>query len=299
MVRRMSETANLRTAARAKSTILAGEMNCQGLVERQWLNRPEQVIQRSRVRRSEAQERKARMIDRSQRVAARVYAATSLLTLAIIMVAFTQFLAPNLVWNNGEATAHNMIAHQAAFHKYLIAAYLNGVGGIVLLVAQYVILRPINRGMALFAALSNLVYAGTWFGFILLQLLALRTMGSVAPLKAIEPAQAQALAGLLLDSGWDAYYIGLPFLGLGSALFAWLFFRSRYVPRALALYGVVAAAFEGVCAFLYLFFPGFGTVVSVNWYEMPEVLFGLVVCLWLLIRGLSPRELKTGLEARA
>lgn len=233
------------------------------------------------------------MIDRSQRVAARVYAVTSLLTLAIIMVAFTRVLAPNLVWNNGEATARNIFAHEAAFRLYLTAAFVNGVGGIVLLVAQYVILRPINRGIALFAALSNLIYAGTWYAEILLQLLALRTMGSGEHLRAIESVSAQALAGLFLDSGWDAYYIGLPFLGLGSALFAWLFFRSRYVPRALALAGVLASAFEGTCGFLYLLFPGFGNVVSVNWYEMPVVFFGLVFCLWLLIKGLSPREQKT------
>lgn len=233
------------------------------------------------------------MIDRSQRVAARVFAITSLLTLAILMFAFPRYLAPYLVWNNGEATARNLILHQADFRIFLTAAFLNGVGVLVMLVAQYMILRPINRGMALFAALANLMYAGTWYAEILLQLLALRTMGGGSHLMAHDPASAQALAGLFLDSGWDAYYIGLPFLALGSALFAWLFFRSRYVPRALALWGVLASAFEGVCGFLYLLFPGFGTVVSVNYYELPVLTFGLAISVWLLAKGLSPREQKT------
>jgi hypothetical protein len=233
------------------------------------------------------------MIDQSQRVAARVYAITSLLTLAIIMFAFTQYLAPNLVWNNGEATARNIIAHEPAYHKYLAAAFLNGVGTLVLLAAQYVILRPINRGMALFAALASLMYAGAWYAEILLEMFALRAMGSGEHPGAIAPPSAQVLAGLFLDSGWDAYYIGLPFAGLGSALFAWLFFRSQYVPRALALFGVLASAFEGICGFLYLLVPGFGNVVSVNWYEMPAVFFGLVISLWLLIKGLSPRKQPT------
>jgi hypothetical protein len=233
------------------------------------------------------------MIDQSQRVAARVYAVTYLLTLAILMVVFTRFFAPYLVWANGEATAGNIFAHEAGFRLYQTAAYLNGVGLVVLLVALYVILSPINRGMALFAAFSQLIYAGTWFAGILLQLLALRTMGSGQHLGAIGMSSPQALAGLFLDSGWDAYYIGLPFLGLGTALFAWLFFRSRYVPRWLALGGILASAFEGICGFCYLLFPAFGTVVSVNWYEIPLLLFGVVLCLWLLIKGLSPREQKT------
>jgi hypothetical protein len=230
------------------------------------------------------------MIDRSQRVAARVYAITYLLTLAIIMVAFMRYLAPYLVWNNGEANAQNLLAHESGFRIYLTAAFVYGVGGLVMVVAQFVIFRPINRGIALFAALSNLVYVGAWYVAILLKLLALRTMGGGVHPAAIPPATAPALAGLFLDSGWDAYYIGLPFLGLGSALFAWLFFRSRYVPRALALCGVLAAAFEGICGFLYLLFPQFGAVVSVNWYEMPVMLFEVLICFWLLIRGLSPRE---------
>ena len=233
------------------------------------------------------------MIDPSQRTAARFYAITYLLTMAMLMVAFPRFFAPYLVWNDGAATARNLIAHEAAFRIFLTIAFINGVAGVALLVAQYVILRPINRGIALFAALSQLIYAGAWYTEMLLQLLALRAMGSGAPLKAIEPASAQALAGLFLDASWDAYYIGLPFLGLGTALFAWLFFRSRYVPRALALWGVLAAAFEGACGFLYLLFPRFGNVVSVNWYEMPVLLFELGICLWILIKGLSPREQKT------
>jgi len=233
------------------------------------------------------------MIDQSQRVAARVYAITSLLTLAILMFAFPRYFAPYLVWNNGEETARNIFAHEAAFRQYLTAAFVSGVGGIVVLVAQYVILRPINRGMALFAALANLMYAGTWYAGILLQLLALRTMGSGGHPKALDPASAQAFAGLFLDSGWDAYYIGLPFLALGSAVFAWLFFRSQYVPRALALLGVVAAAFEGTCGFLYLLIPGYGNVISPNWYEMPAMFFGLALSLWLLVRGLHPHEQKT------
>lgn len=229
------------------------------------------------------------MIDPSQRVAARIYAITYLLTLVIVMFAFTRYLAPNLVWNDGEATARNIIAHEVDFRLFLTAAFLNGVGGLVMLVALFVVLRPVNRGVALFAALSNLTYAGAWFVEILLELLALRTMGGGVHPEAIAPSSAPALAGLFLDAGWDAYYIGLPFLGLGTALFAWLFFRSRYIPRVLALWGILASAFEGICGFLYLLFPRFGGVVSVNYYEMPVLLFQVGLCLWLLIRGLSPK----------
>jgi hypothetical protein len=230
------------------------------------------------------------MIEPSQRVAARVYAITCLVTLAMITFAFMRYLGPDLVWNNGEATARNMIAHEAGYRMYLTAAFLNGVGGLAMLVALFVMLRPINRGLALFAAFSQLIYIGAWNAGILLQLLALRTMGGGVHPEAIAPASAPALGGLFLDSGWDAYYIGLPFLALGSALFAWLFFRSRYVPGVLALLGILVSVFEGICGFFYLLYPTFERVVSPAWYEMPTMLFGVIVSLWILFKGLVDGE---------
>jgi hypothetical protein len=48
---------------------------------------------------------------------------------------------------------------------------------------------------------------------------------------------------------------------------------------------MLTSLFEGVCAFAYLNDHGFGTVVSVNWYEMPTVLFELALCIWILGKG--------------
>ena len=87
--------------------------------------------------------------------------------------------------------------------------------------------------------------------------------------QAFERFQLQSRAGLQLASGWDAYYIGLTFYALSTSPFSCLFFRSRYMSRILAAWGVLASLFEGVCAFAYLSDRRFKTVVSVNWYEMP------------------------------
>jgi Domain of unknown function (DUF4386) len=88
------------------------------------------------------------------------------------------------------------------------------------------------------------------------------------PRQAFEWKQLQARAGLQLASGWDAYYIGLTFYALSTSPFSCLFFRSRYMSTILAAWGVLASLFEAVCAFAYLNDHRFGTVVSVNRYEM-------------------------------
>jgi hypothetical protein len=119
---------------------------------------------------------------------------------------------------------------------------------------------------------------------------ALRIMRGAGYLQVFEPERLQALAGLQLASGWDAYYIGLTFYAIGSLFFSYLFFKSRYVPRALAVLGILAALFEGVCGFAYLIDRNFGTIVSVNYYEMPVFFFEVAISIWILVRGLRPPE---------
>ena len=221
-------------------------------------------------------------MDRSQRYAALIFAITFPLTIALMMVAFTRFLAPILIWNQDAETAHNLIAHAHTYRMFIASSCLNGLAGVVLLTALYVVLRPVNRGLALFAAFSRLVYVAMWFVQVLGSFSALRIVAGEGPLQAFESKQLQALAGLQLASGWDAYYIGLAFYALSTMLFSCLFFQSRYIPRILAAWGVLASLFEGVCAFAYLNNRGFGAVVSVNWYEMPTVFFELALCIWIL-----------------
>ena len=230
------------------------------------------------------------MIDRSQRQAARVFAITTLLINAVIMIAFSRFYGPFLVWGDDVATARNFAAHEQLLHFYIASAVVYGIGTIVVMAALCVIFRPIGRGLTLFAASARLLYAAMWFIGLIGLFDALRIMRGAGYLQVFEPERLQALAGLQLASGWVAYYIGLTFYAIGSLFFSYLFFKSRYVPRALAVLGILAALFEGVCGFAYLIDRNFGTIVSVNYYEMPVFFFEVAISIWILVRGLRPPE---------
>ena len=206
-------------------------------------------------------------------------------------MAFSRFYAPYLVWENGEETARRFITHERSIRMYLAGAFFYGAAIIVQLTALYVILRQVNRGIALFAAFSRLLYVFFWFVLVLDLFCALRLMGGAGSLRTFGPNGLAALAGSQLDSSRDAYYIGMVFNALGLALFASVFFQSRYIPRALALWGVLTSLYEAFCGLAYLFYPNFGTILSVNWYEYPLMSFELLLSLWLLFRGLrSPNK---------
>ena len=236
------------------------------------------------------------MIDKSQRIAARIVGITYPLMFAVVTGAFFRFYAPLLAGNDVVQTVRNIMSHEGAFRIYIAATLVYGVGMVVLLTALYVTLRPVGLGLALFAAFSRLVYAFLWFVMILDLFGVLRVMSS-SYLQPLESDRLQALAGLRLASGWDAYYIGLMFYGLGSVVFSYLWFKSRYIPRTLAAWGLFSSLFAGFCAFAYLVLPSFGKIISVTWYEMPIGIFEIATSFWLLVRGLRPPEMAKTFQA--
>ena len=101
-------------------------------------------------------------IDPSQRTAARVAALTYFFTTAIVIFAHYGLYAPLMVAGNVAETARNIMAHERLFRLTIACYLIYGVGLVVLLTALYGILKPVNRGLALLAALFRLAYALMW-----------------------------------------------------------------------------------------------------------------------------------------
>ena len=228
-------------------------------------------------------------IDNSQRTAAKVAGWSGLLTFAIVVFGNFVLLNPLTVPGNAAATAQNIVAHETQFRLTVVCFLTYSLGVVVLLSALYVILKPLNPGLALVGALSRLVFAFLWLLSTLNMLSALRLLSNANYLQVFEPDRLQALAKLHLGANFDAYYVGLPFLGLAATICAWLWFKSNYIPRGLALYGVISSAWCVFCAFVYLIFPHFNEIVNDWWFDFPMAVFELVVSFWLLFKGLSPK----------
>ena len=100
------------------------------------------------------------MIDNSQRTAAKVAGMPVCSLSSIVVFGNYVLLDPLVVPGNAAATAQNIVAHQTQFR---IAAYLlfrpTASAAFVLLTALYVILKPVNPGLALAGALFRLVFA--------------------------------------------------------------------------------------------------------------------------------------------
>ena len=229
-------------------------------------------------------------IDNSQRTAAKVAGWSGLLTFAIVVFGNFVLLNPLTVPGNAAATAQNIAAHETQFRLTVVCFLTYSLGVVVLLSALYVILKPLNPGLALVGALSRLVFAFLWLLSTLNMLSALRLLSNANYLQVFEPDRLQALAKLHLGANFDDYYVGLPFFGLAATICAWLWLKSNYIPRGLALYGVISSAWCVFCAFVYLIFPHFNKIVNDWWFDFPMAVFELVLSFWLLFKGLKPVE---------
>ena len=229
-------------------------------------------------------------IDNSQRTAAKVAGVAGLLAFALVVFGNYVLLEPLIVPRNAVDTARNILAHETQFRLALICFITYGIGAIVLLSALYVIFAPVNRGLALAGALFRLVFAILWLIAPLNSLAALRLLGDASYLKVFEPDHLQALARVQIAGSFDDYYVGLPFFGLAATVCAWLWLKSNYIPKGLAISGVIASAWCVLCAFVFLIFPHFDKIVNAWWFDLPMALFELIVSFWLLFKGLNPVE---------
>ena len=135
-------------------------------------------------------------IDNSQRTAAKVASWSGLLTFAIVVFSNFVLLNPLTVPGNAAATAQNILAHETQFRITVVCFLTYSLGVVVLLSALYVILKPVNPGLALVGAISRLVFALLWLLSTLNMLSALRLLSNANYLQVFEPDRLHALAKL-------------------------------------------------------------------------------------------------------
>lgn len=227
-------------------------------------------------------------IEPAQRSAARVVGFIYLIAMATSMLSEFYLRGPLIVRGEATQTAINIAASEQLFRLSTVIHLLTFASDAMIAVALYVVLRPINRNLALLALAWRAVDCAILAVVMLSDFAVLRILSGAAYLDAFSPAQLQALARLCLSVEASGFRIGFVFLGLGSTIFSYLWFKSGYVPRALAGWGVFASlmfAFVTIAMFL---FPGLA-VIGLT-YMAPMFFYEVGLGLWLLIKGLRAPE---------
>lgn len=197
---------------------------------------------------------------------------------------FGEMHVPSLMLTGDAATTAAQLRANDGLFRLGFAAYLvEAFSDVVLAWLFYVLLKPVDRDLALLSA---------FFGLVSMTLFAVTKMfyfsgpmllkGSPY-LAAFAPGQQDALAGLFLSLYAGLSGLFMLFYGTAWMLRGWLTFRSTYLPRFLGVLMVIAGL--GFVA------KNLTKVLAPAWSSdlllAPMFLNALAVAIWMLAKGVD------------
>lgn len=214
------------------------------------------------------------------------------------------FIAPTLNWalvlsnlnveGNALATANNIIANEFIFRMGITIELFLAIGLIILGLALYVILKPINKNFARLALLLKLIEATLMAVTVLLPYIALQVISENQQTTVFTQEQLLLPIGLIFNSHTAITSVPMVFLGLDMMIFSYLFFKSKYIPRILASFGIISFAFILVQSLMFLLAPEYAMKpINQIIFWAPSGLFEIIIGIWLLVKGIKCESQKT------
>jgi hypothetical protein len=196
-----------------------------------------------------------------------------------------------VVSGDAAATARNIVASESLWRIGIAGDLLMHVCDVFVMWAIYVLLRPVNRNLALLTLLLNLVQTAVLVANKSSLLVPLFLLGDAPYLKAFDPAQLQAWSYLAIRVHEYGFGIGLIFFGCVCLVEGYLIRASRFLPRLIGWLMQVAGACYLVNSFALLVAPAFGARLFPA-ILLPCLVAELSLALWLTIKGVDVAEWK-------
>lgn len=199
---------------------------------------------------------------------------------------------------NATATANNIAAHEWLFRFGIVGDLVSGTILIFLVLAFYRLFKAVDQNLAALLAILG--------GFVVTPIYLLNTANDEAVLLLVRGAnflsvfdqpQRNALAMLFLRLHDHVITASLIFAGLWLFPMGMLVFRSRFLPRFLGVWLIVAGFAYLILCFTGLLLPQYQNKVFT--YCQPAFLGELAIMLWLLIKGSKPPALNATVSPSA
>lgn len=208
-----------------------------------------------------------------------------LFLLSIIGGGFGEFYVPSklIVAADATATANNIVAFNSLFRWGFAAYLLEAVCDISLAWIMYVLLRPVQKDIALLAAFFGLVSTAVFAVTELFFFGSTFILGGADYLKTFSPAQLNTLGLLSIKFYTYGGVIFLALYGIATAIRGYLIYRSTYLPKFLGILVILAGLAFIAKNFAALLAPAFPSDLFMV--VMPFAVIALT--LWLLIKGVD------------
>lgn len=219
------------------------------------------------------------------------------LLLMAILAMFSNFsvLEGLIVPDDGAATANNIIANEMLFRSGFISFVIVLILDVLVAWALYVLLKPVNKNLAMLAAWFRLVYTAI-FGVALSNLLNVLPLLSGANYFAIfttDQLKLYAQVMLLINAFNNGWLIGLVFFGVHLLVVGYLIIKSGgYIPRIIGIFLILASAgyvIDSLAHFLLSNYADYQTIFQLI-VAVPGVIGELSLAFWLLVKGVKVQQ---------
>jgi len=191
---------------------------------------------------------------------------------------------PLIVRGDATKTAENIIGAERLFRLSIAGDLVTYIVVIVLIWALYVLLRPVNKNLVWLGVFFRLVEIAVLCVATVSSLIVLRLLSGADYLKTFEVSQLHSLVMLAYYVQGLVMSVGFMLVGLGSTVFAYLLLKSRYVPKALAAWGIFSSLVLAAVTLAIIVFPSLARMGLT--YMIPMGIYEVGLGLWLLIKGI-------------
>lgn len=192
------------------------------------------------------------------------------------------------VSNDIVATINNILANELLFRIDSIITLLMFIGVVILALFLYEILKPVNKPMAKLALLWRFTEAIIGIVAALGNFILLLFIKGEKNLEIFGTDQFYAISEFILGIYWDVTPTIFILLALGSIIVFYLFLKSKLIPKALSIIGIVSYSLVLIGALISLIFSGNAYMILGS----QTILFEIAIGCWLLFKGLKTSEHK-------
>ena len=193
-----------------------------------------------------------------------------------------------IVLGDAAATVSNIMAHEGLFTITAVGDLLAAALFFLAAWALYVLLKPVNKNLALLFLLLNLAGVAILCMSAINLFAALLLMNGLDYLNVFQADQLQALAMFFLNLHRNGYWIAQIFFGAWLFPLGYLVYKSGFLPKILGIVLMVHCFTWLSTVFQSFLFPGFTAITYVSWPLGFIAEFGLT--LWLLIKGAKEQK---------
>jgi hypothetical protein len=191
-----------------------------------------------------------------------------------------------VVVGDAAATAGNIASSPLLWRAAIAGDLLMHLCDVGMMLALYLLLRPVSRNLALLALLFNLMQSAVLVANQLNLMLPLFLLGDAAYLKAFDPEQLQALAYVAIRTHDNGFGFGLAFFGVDLLIVGYLICRSGFLPKVLGILLAIAGLCYLTNTFLMILVPTFAKTL-IPWILIPPFVGETSLALWLLVMGVN------------